>query len=119
LPSPCRRPTWTRDRRPETPLADWEAFARHRDYEKYLAENRISPAKIKEARRIIFEFYEAKKKPLPFWRKPDAIGGDKIAIFSIVLEEEKSFLERCLWDLAYLNSYVQKYAWYRDHGYLP
>jgi hypothetical protein len=42
-----------------------------------------------------------------------------VAIFPIVREEEKSFLDRCLRDPAYLNSYVQKYAWYRDHGLLP
>jgi hypothetical protein len=40
-------------------------------------------------------------------------------IFPIVLDEEKSFLDRCLRDLDYLNKYVQKYAWYRDNGYLP
>jgi hypothetical protein len=105
--------------RPETPLADWEAFATHRDYEKYLAKNRMSPAKVKEARRIIFDYHEAKKKPLPFWRKPEVIGGDKIAIFSVVLEEEKSFLDRCLWDLEYLRKYVEKYAWYKENGLLP
>jgi hypothetical protein len=105
--------------RPETPLADWEAFAAHCDYEKYLAKNRMSPAKIKEARRIIFDYHEAKKKALPFWRKPEVIGGDKIAIFSVVLEEEKSFLDRCLWDLEYLRKYVEKYAWYKDNGLIP
>jgi hypothetical protein len=105
--------------RPETPLADWEAFAAHCDYEKYLAKNQLSPAKVKEARRIIFDYHEAKKKPLPFWRKPEVIGGDKIAIFSVVLEEEKSFLDRCLWDLEYLRKYVEKYAWYKENGLLP
>ncbi len=105
--------------RPETPLTDWEAFATHRDYEKYLSNNRMSRAKIKEARRIIFEFNEAKKRSLPSSQKTGFIGGDRVAIFPIVLDAEKSFLDRCLRDLAYLRKYVEKYAWYKENGLLP
>ena len=104
--------------RPETEPADWVAFATHRDYEKYLAEKKMSQAKIKKARMIIFEYNEAKKGGSPSSKRPP-LAGDEMVIFSIVREEEKSFLDRCLRDPAYLNSYVQKYAWYRDHGYLP
>jgi hypothetical protein len=103
---------------PDVSVADWDAFALHRDYEQYLSEKRMTQAKIKEARRILFE-YHARKLP-PTQREREAgIVGESVHVFAIVLEEEKSFLDRCLRDPAYLNSYVQKYAWYRDHGYLP
>jgi hypothetical protein len=104
--------------RPETLVADWDAFAIHRDYEQYLSEKRMSPAKVKEARRIIFDFHEAIKKAEALGRKPVGIAGDKMCIFPIVLDEEKSFLDRCLRDLEYLNKYVQKYAWYKANGFL-
>jgi hypothetical protein len=104
--------------RPETELVDWVAFATHRDYEKYLTEKKMSQTKIKLARKIIFEYNEAKKSGLPSPKKPP-LAGDEVAIFPIVREEEKSFLDRCLRDPAYLNSYVQKYTWYRDNGFLP
>jgi hypothetical protein len=48
--------------RPETELADWAAFATHRNFEKYLSEKKMSQAKIKLARKIIFEFNELKKR---------------------------------------------------------
>jgi len=103
---------------PDVTVADWDAFALHRDYEKHLSEKRMTQAKIKEARRILFE-YHAHKMPLTTREREAGIAGESTHIFPIVLEEEKSFLDRCLRDPAYLNSYVQKYAWYRDHGYLP
>lgn len=103
---------------PDVTVADWDAFALHRDYERYLSEKRMTQAKIKEARRILFE-YHARKMPLTVREREAGIAGESVHIFAIVLEEEMSFLDRCLRDPAYLNSYVQKYAWYRDHGYLP
>ena len=103
---------------PDVSVADWDAFALHRDYEKYLSEKRMTQAKIKEARRILFEYHARKLPPTPRERQAGIVG-ESVHVFAIVLEEEKSFLDRCLRDPAYLNSYVQKYAWYRDHGYLP
>lgn len=103
---------------PHVSVADWDAFALHRDYEKYLSEKRMTQAKIKEARRILFEYHAHKLPPTPRERQAGIVG-ESVHVFAIVLEEEKSFLDRCLRDPAYLNSYVQKYAWYRNHGYLP
>jgi hypothetical protein len=103
---------------PDVTVADWDAFALRKDYEKYLSEKRMTPAKIKEAKRILFEYHARKLPPTPREREA-GIAGESVHVFAIVLEEEKSFLDRCLRDPAYLNSYVQKYAWYRDHGYLP
>ena len=79
----------------------------------------MSPAKVKEARRIIFDYHEAKRKAAALGQFPGGIAGDKMCIFSIVLDEEKSFLDRCLRDPEYLNKYFQKYIWYRDNGLLP
>lgn len=103
---------------PDVSVADWDAFALHRDYGKYLSEKRMTQAKIKEARRILFE-YHLRKAPPTAREQAAGIVGNTVHIFPIVLESEKGFLDRCLRDPAYLNGYVQKYAWYRDHGYLP
>lgn len=103
---------------PDVSVADWDAFALHRDYEKHLSEKRMTQAKIKEARRILFE-YHARKTPLTEREQVAGIAGESVHVFAIVFEEEKSFLDRCLRDPAHLSSYVQKYVWYRDHGYLP
>ena len=103
---------------PDVSVTDWDAFALHRDYEKHLSEKRMTQAKIKEARRTLFE-YHARKLPPTAREREAGIVGESVHVFAIVLEEEKSFLDQCLSDPAYLNSYVQRYAWYRDHGYLP
>jgi hypothetical protein len=97
----------------------WKAFATHRDYEQYLSEKRMSPAKVKEARRIIFDYHEAKKKADALERKQVGIAGDQMHIFPIVLDEGKSFLDRYVKDPEYLNKYVQKYAWFKENGLLP
>ncbi len=103
---------------PDVTVADWDAFALYKDYEKYLSEKRMTRAKIKEAKRILFE-YHTRKLPPTLREREAGIVGESVHIFPIVLEEEKSFLDRCLRDPVYLNIYVQKYVWYRDHGYLP
>ncbi len=77
----------------------------------------MTRAKIEEAKCILFE-YHARKLPPTAREREAGIAGEAVHVFPIVLKEEKSFLDRCLRDPAYLNSHVQKYAWYRDHGYL-
>jgi hypothetical protein len=104
--------------RPETELPDWIAFATHRDYEKYLLERKMSQAKIKLARKIIFEYNQAKKGAPPSSTKAQ-LAGDIVVIFPIVREEEKSFLDRCIRDPEYLRKYVEKYTWYKENGLLP
>ena len=105
--------------RPETELPDWVAFATYRDYEKYLSEKKMSQAKIKLARKIIFEFNEVKNRTDVPWRKKGALEGNIAVIFPIVRDEEKSFLDRCVRDPEYLREYIEKYEWYKQNGLLP
>ena len=103
---------------PDATVGEWDYFALHREYQKHFAEQKMSPARIKKARSLLFEFTEARAADERTDEQLGPLAGTVPYPFAIVAPHEKRLIDLFRSNPPYLLKYVKLYFEYKDKGLL-
>ena len=103
---------------PDATVGDWDYFALHREYEDHFAATKMSPAKIKKARVLLFKFNEARTADDRTDAQLGPLAGMTPYAFSIAATHEKRLIDLFRSNPPYLLKYVNLYFEYKDKGLL-
>ena len=103
---------------PDATVGEWDYFALHREYQKHFAEQKMSPARIKKARSLLFEFTEARAADERTDEQLGPLAGTVPYPFAIASQHEKRLIDLFRSNPPYLLKYVKLYFEYKDKGLL-
>jgi hypothetical protein len=99
-------------------VEEWDYFALHREYEQHFLEKKMSPAKLKKARTLLFEYHEARAADDRTDEQLGQLAGTTPYAFSIAATHEKRLIDLFRSNPQYLLKYVNLYVEYKDKGLL-
>jgi hypothetical protein len=103
---------------PEAAVGDWDYFALHKKYQQHFSENKMSPAKLKKARTLLFEYHEARAVDDRTDEQLGFLAGTIPYPFAIAATHEKRLIDLFRSNPQYLLKYVNLYVEYKDKGLL-
>jgi hypothetical protein len=103
---------------PEATVGEWDYFALHKKYQQHFSEKKMSPAKLKKARTLLFEYHEARAADDRTDGQLGPLAGTTPYPFSIAATHEKRLIDLFREKPDYLLKYVNLYFEYKDKGLL-
>jgi len=103
---------------PEATVGEWDYFALHKKYQQHFSDKKMSPAKLKKARTLLFEYHEARAADDRTDKQLGQLAGTTPYAFSIAATHEKRLIDLFREKPDYLLKYVNLYFEYKDKGLL-